>query len=120
MTGLKPFDKDEGSRGFNLLAEWEIKNIDINDDGIDEQAMTNSIGLSGFPQLVRIVKDGMIIFEFEGAQVGIENVYTEKPGFILTAQVWQEKSGKRVRYIMEEYGTIVPLWQQRHAGIRYY
>jgi len=120
MSGLKPFDKDEGSDGLDPLTEWQIKNIDINRDSIDEQAMTNGIGLSGFPHIVRIVKDNMVVFEFEGTRVGIEDVSSKKPGFILTTQIWQEGSGKRVRYIIEEDGAIVPLWQQRYAAIRYY
>lgn len=120
MSGLKPFDENEGSNGFDLLVEWQIKNIDINGDDIDEQAMTNGIGLSGFPHIVRIVKDNMVVFEFEGTRVEIEDVTGEKPGFILTTQIWQQESGKRVRYIIEDDGTIVPLWQQRYAAIKYY
>lgn len=120
MSGLKPFDENEGSSGFDPLIEWQINNIDINGDDIDEKAMINGIGLSGFPHIVRIVKDNMVVFEFEGTRVGIENVSGEKPGFILTSEIWQEESGKRVRYIIEEDGKIVPLWQQRYAAIKYY
>lgn len=119
MSGIKPFDENEGAYDLTLISDWKIKNIDINDDGVDEKVMTNSIGIGSAPQLVRIVKDDMVIFEHVESVVGIEEAYY-KDGFILTTEVWQDKNGKRIRYIIEEDGTIVPLWQQRHAGIKIY
>lgn len=119
MSGIKPFDENEGADGLTPISDWKIKDIDINDDGVNEKVMTNSIGIGSVPQLVRIVKDDMVIFEHVGSVVGIEEAYY-KDGFILTTEVWQDKNGKRIRYIIEEDGTIVPLWQQRHAGIKIY
>jgi len=119
MSEIKPFDENKGADGLTLVSDWKIKDIDINDDGVDEKVMTNSIGIGSAPQLVRIVKDDMVIFEDVGSVVGIEKAYY-KDGFILTTEVWQDKNGKRIRYIIEGDGTIVPLWQQRHAGIKIY
>lgn len=118
IDGLKPFDLNEGADGLTLLRDWDVVEFDIDGDDIAEEIMTNSIGTSDAPQLVRIVKNNSVIFEFVGPMVGVEEVYS-KSGFILTTQDWRSKNGIQVRYVVDDVGTIKPLWQQRHAGVKF-
>ncbi len=135
IHGIRPFIENEGLDGnpqssqiddSNRLVNLRTKEIDIDEDGIAEQAMFNDLYLmSNEPHLIRIVKDGMVVFEFQDQMVNIEKVYGNKtwggdeyqPGFVVTTNMWQDKSGYRVRYVVDKDGTIKPLWQQRHAGL---
>jgi len=136
LNGFKVFDENEGwgddplySQMFeaNNSPDWTINEIDIDGDGKAEQVMINSLGMTSQPHLIRIVKNDMVVFEYAGSVVDIEETYGNAdwgkemylPGFILTTQVWQDKNGLRVRYVIDEDGTIRPLWQQRHAGIKF-
>jgi len=136
MNSIRPFDVNEGLGGLPLYSQmddptqppnWKVSEIDIDNDGKPEKIMINSITMTSQPHLVRIVKNNKIIFEFSGSVLGIENVHGNhprergfyKPGFILTTQVWQDQNGQRVRYVVNEDGSIEPLWQQRHAGIEF-
>lgn len=134
IKGIKQFDKNEGFDGEPLYSQmfepnnepdWKESVLDIDGDGVQEKIMFNSLGMTSQPHIVRILKNNDVIFEFSGSVVGINEVYGNEPsgnriyppGFILTTQIWQDRNGYRVRYIIQEDGTIEPLWQQRHAGI---
>lgn len=134
LNGFKVFDENEGWNGDPLYPQfdnpknspdWETKDIDIDGDGKTEQIMINSLAMTSQPHLIRIAKNDMVVFEYAGSVVDVEETYGNEdwgkemylPGFILTTQVWQDRNGLRVRYVIDEDGTIRPLWQQRHAGI---
>lgn len=136
LNGIKVFDENEGWDGDPLYsqfdnpknsADWETSDIDIDGDGEAEQIMINSLAMTSQPHLIRIVKNNMVVFEYAGSVVDIEEIYGNEdwgkdmypPGFILTTQIWQDKNGLRVRYVIDEDGIIRPLWQQRHAGIEH-
>jgi hypothetical protein len=136
IDGLKPFDEYEGYNGIALYSQqyathprdpgWQVQEFNIDHDRAPEQIMINSLTMTSQPHLVRIVKNGMVVFEYAGSVVGVEEIYgnnppmgreIHKPGFILTSETWQDRNGFRVRYVVKDDGSIEPLWQQRHAGI---
>lgn len=134
IHGIKPFNENELVDGMQFIsqiddpsapANWQIKEIDIDGDGVSEQVMINEFLQTNKPHVIRIVKDGLVVFEFHDNMVNVEEVLGNEswggdefqPGFVLTTNMWQDKSGYRVRYVVEEDGTIRPLWQQRHAGL---
>lgn len=137
IDGLKPFDEYEGYEGIALYSQeffalprdpgWQVQEFNIDHDRSPEQIMINSLTMTSQPHLVRIVKNDMVVFEYAGSVVGVEEIYgnkntppghdIHKPGFILTSETWQDRNGFRVRYVVKDDGSIEPLWQQRHAGI---
>lgn len=136
LDGIKPFDENEGFDNLPLFSQSEDPNappkwretvFDIDGDYIPEKIMINNLTMTSQPHLIRIVKDDMVVFEFAGSVVSVEEVYGNQPwgkelyqpGFILTTQTWQQQNGHRVRYVISDDGGIVPLWQQRHAGIEF-
>lgn len=121
------FDEREGWGGdplYDLMFDpnadvrWKEKLIDIDGDGEMERALTTHMIMTSGPHLLRIVKDGYVIFEYARANISVEA--GEVGGFVLKyLDNWQYLDGAIVRYIVDEDGIIRPLWQQRSCGLEF-
>lgn len=119
------FDRSKGTDERPLFeysdypGGWDEKEIDIDGDGKAEKVMRAFLSMTRAPHLLRIVKDGYIVFEFVDQMVDAE-IVNGKPGFLLTYDNdWLYGDGMAVRYVVEDSGLIKPVWQQRHCGLRY-
>lgn len=120
IQGIKPFDRTLNQSDLFTIRDYMEKSMDIDGDDEMEKVAYFSTGVGSVPQMLQIVKNDQVVFEMEGSSLEAVETYGNKPGFILTTQIWQDKNGFRVRYVVDEDGTIKPLWQQRHAGIKIY
>jgi hypothetical protein len=117
IQSIKSFDRTLNQSDLFTIRDHMEQRIDIDGDGEKEKIVYFSTGVGSVPQMLQIVKNDRVVFEMEGSSLAVVEVYGNEGGFILTTQIWQDKNGERVRYVVDEDGIIKPLWQQRHAGI---
>lgn len=124
----KPLSRTLDQDNFFTIRDYMEQQIDIDGDDKKEKIVYFSTGAgSSIPQMLQIVKNGLVVFEIEGSSLAVEEAYGGKdlgqdmygPGFILTTQASQDRNGFRVRYLIDKDGIIRPLWQQRHAGLKF-
>lgn len=124
IKGLKPFDMNEAFGELSLSVPESIESrvfseveIDIDNDQRPEKAIFYTVTGAGALHFLRMVKDDKVIFEYMGSALNVNQVHGLTPGFVISTETPQDRNGYRIRYIINEDGIIVPLWQQRYIGI---
>jgi hypothetical protein len=112
----EPFDpwKPPDGRFFYTIPAnsypWEKASFDVDDDDEPEDIMYANLAMNHLPHLLKIVKDGNVIFTSEGAN--IEAIFVGGNGFILNTTIdWIQRLKKSTKYIYKD-GAFIPLYEQ--------
>lgn len=88
---------------------WNKEMFDVDADGKSEEILTANIAMNHTPHLLRIVKDGFVIFKAEGANLAAYKT-DDRKGFLLREVTdWNNNRFKTTRYSFE-LGKFIPLW----------
>ena len=117
----KPFNQQEFEKGLYKLSSdkgWDSRKFDVDGDREDETIISGSVAMNHTPHIAMVVKDGNIIFEADGANIWIEEVYGGQ-GFPLNETVdWNVGESKVSRYIYKD-GGFMPVWTQRICWVNF-
>jgi hypothetical protein len=118
----KPFDKKEFEKGLWKYTStdkgWESKEFDVDGDGKDEMIISANTASNHTPHIAMVVKNGNIIFEVEGANIWIIDVYGGQ-GFQLHETIdWNIGEGKITRYVNKD-GGFLPIWTQKICWVNF-
>lgn len=110
-----PNEPPEGEQFYSVLGEagsWSSTTFDVDEDSSPEKILTADIAMNHTPHILRIIKDGYVIFKAKGANIGAEEV-ADHNGFILKETMdWINDIRKQTRYIHEN-GRFIPVWYQQ-------
>ncbi len=92
--------------------DWFTKKFDVNGDDVEETIYIGSVAMNHTPHVIEVVDNGKIIFEAEGANIGISPV-NNGDGFTLHETIdWNNGEEKLTRYIFDN-GGFRPVWEQK-------
>lgn len=110
------FNPDEfnDNYSFNLMGGWNEKLMDVTGDGQVEEIKTAWTAMNHGPHELRIIKNGVVIFKNEAANIGaIES--PDKKGFLLINVIdWNEATFKITKYIYSDE-KFIPDWYQEYC-----
>ncbi|OGM14114.1 hypothetical protein A3D84_03345 [Candidatus Woesebacteria bacterium RIFCSPHIGHO2_02_FULL_42_20] len=116
----QPFEQNKAPEGreFYMLSNqsspWSSESFDVDGDGKPEDIMTANLAMNHTPHLLKIVKEGQVIFEAEGANIYAEAV-EDGNGFVLGITTdWNTNQTKRTRYEYKN-GEFIPVWYQENC-----
>lgn len=107
---------DEGD--FYMLSTetnpWTSISFDVDGDGELEEILTAKIAMNHTPHILRIVKEGYVVFKHEGAGVYAEEI-EDNNGFILGETIdWNNSQTRRTNYEYKN-GGFIPTWYQENC-----
>ncbi|MFH0750041.1 MAG: hypothetical protein V1917_03990 [Candidatus Gottesmanbacteria bacterium] len=97
---------------------WNKKNLDLDKDGKNEQVIIATIAMTKAPHVAGILKEGKLIFAYEGANIDIsplESSDSDK-GFYLHIGSTVMQENKKVKYVFIENDKAIPLWQEVYCN----
>lgn len=111
---FNPDQPPEGQKFYKYSEDdsiWTETNFDVDQDGIAERVLTTKTAMNHTPHVLRIVKNGNVIFKFDGA--GLDAVPVEdSDGFILSQTIdWNKEIKRQTRYDYDS-GKFIPVWYQ--------
>ena len=109
-----PLTPPQGEKFYLSSADeevWSEADFDVDADGLPEKILTAKVAMNHTPHVVKIVKDGFVIFQYEGAGVNAQQVEGNN-GFILMETLdWDKDIRKRTRLNFEN-GKFIPVWYE--------
>jgi hypothetical protein len=90
--------------------------FDVTGDGVKEQILYANISMNHTPHLIRILKDGYVVFKAEAANISASEV-PDHNGFLLHVTVdWNpDLITKTTRYVYKD-GTFVPTFYSENCN----
>ena len=96
---------------------WTETKFDVDSDQIDERILTANTAMNHTPNDVVIVKDGFIVFKYQGASVNISKA-GDSNGFFLHETIdWNNGEYRVTRYTYNK-GKFTPIWYQTSCAVR--
>jgi len=97
---------------------WDKKNLDLDNNGKDEQVIIATIAMTKSPHVAAILKEGKLIFAYEDANIDIEPLEAKDPdkGFYLYVGNVVMQGNKKVKYVFTINGEITPIWQEVYCN----
>ena len=114
--------KPPGEEKFYLLESdkgnpWKERKFDVDGDKTEERVLDANLAMNHTPHVIKIVKNGNVIFEASGANVWIDEVYDHNGFFLKVTLDWNKGTYKKTRYIFQD-GKFIPVWYQISCAVQ--